>query len=81
MFIKQPRHSQPPHTSTSLSTGSFFRSTARRKTFYENILLLTNINNSIIIPLLRIIFYLWILYTLDVKGNLLPNSSFHVIAN
>jgi hypothetical protein len=49
-------------------------------TFYKNILILTNFNHFII-PLLGIIFYVWILYTLDVKERPLPNSSFYAIVN
>jgi hypothetical protein len=50
--------------------------TEPRKTY--KILVFTNFNRFII-PLLGIIFYLWILYTLDAKDRPLPNSSFYAL--
>jgi formate hydrogenlyase subunit 3/multisubunit Na+/H+ antiporter MnhD subunit len=49
-----------------------------QKNIYENILVLTNFN-QVIIPLLGIIFYLWILYTLDVKERPQRNSFYYAI--
>jgi hypothetical protein len=40
--------------------------------------IVTNFTNFII-SLLGIIFYLWILYTLDVKERPLPNRSFYAV--
>jgi hypothetical protein len=45
------------------------------------ILVLTNFNHFINIPLLGIVFYQWILYTLGVKERSLSNSSFYAIEN
>jgi hypothetical protein len=70
-------HHRPTHYYTY---SSFFNLQGAEKPFYENILVLTNFNHFII-PLLGIIFYLWMLYTLDVKEKLVFNSSFYAIVS
>ena len=47
----------------------------------ETLVLTTGNFAHFIIPLLGIIFYLWILYTLHVKERPLPNSSFYAIVS